>query len=47
MTATDRNGVSAYNLVHTAQEIGFSAYGVRGELTDISSLDLPIISMLF
>ena len=21
MTATDRNGVSAYNLVHTAQEI--------------------------
>ena len=44
MTATDRNGVSAYNLVHTAQEIGFSAYGVRGELTDISSLDLPIIS---
>mgnify|MGYP000953668424 CR=1 FL=1 len=30
MTATDRNGVSAYNLVHTAQEIGFSAYGLSG-----------------
>ena len=44
MTNTSNDGVNALNLINTAKELGFDAYGVKGELGDLSRDDLPCIA---
>lgn len=43
-TKTNKSGVSAYQLVKTAEEIGFLSYGINGTLEDIDDSMLPLIS---
>ena len=44
ITNTGKDGVSAYNLIEAAKEIGFSAYGVEGDLNKIENNNLPCIA---
>lgn len=44
LTRTNKNGTSAYNIVQACDKIGFSASGVRGELSDLKNVILPCIA---
>ena len=44
LTHTTKDGVSAYNLIEAAQEIGFNSYGLNGEVADIENNSLPMIA---
>lgn len=44
LTKTNKNGVSALNLLRAARELGFEAYGIKGKLKDIKNDYLPIIA---
>lgn len=44
ITNTDRNGVSALDLINAAKKIGFDAYGVSGDLEKINENNLPCIA---
>ena len=37
ITNTTKDGVDAYSLIEGAKKIGFSAYGVKGELENLSN----------
>lgn len=42
-TKTDKNGVSAYNLIKAANELGFKADGIKIEIENIDKLIFPCI----
>jgi len=44
LTKTTRNGVNAINLLRSARELGFEAYGVKASLNEIKKNYLPIIA---
>ena len=44
LTNTNKDGVSAYNLIEAAKEVGFEAYGVMGDLKKIENNNLPCIA---
>lgn len=44
LTNTNKDGVSAYNLIEAAKVIGLDAYGVSGELNNIDDYNLPCIA---
>lgn len=44
MTNTDKNGTTGYDLVKSAKEIGFDSCGIRCDIEDIQSLNLPLIA---
>ena len=44
LTKTNKTGVSALNLLKAARELGFEAYGVKGNLSNIKNEYLPIIA---
>ena len=44
LTLTTKDGVSALNLLKAAREIGFEAYGIKGELKKINDKNLPVIA---
>lgn len=44
LTNTTKEGVSALNLIKSARELGFEAYGIKGKLKDLNNKILPAIS---
>lgn len=44
MMKCSKDGVSAYDLVKTANKVGFNAYGLRCNLEDLNKLKLPCIA---
>lgn len=44
LTNTTKDGVSAYSLIEGAKQLGFSAYGVKGEVTNLKDENLPCIA---
>ena len=44
ITNTNRDGVSAYNLIEASKSIGLDAYGVTGKLENINNNNLPCIA---
>lgn len=44
ITNTDRNGVSALDLINAAKNIGFDAYGASGDLEKVNDNNLPCIA---
>lgn len=44
LTKTSKDGVSALNLLNSARELGFEAYGIKGKLKDLNNSILPAIS---
>lgn len=44
LTHTTKNGVTALDLVTTAENLGFSSFGLKDELENINEKDLPIIA---
>ncbi len=44
ITNTNKDGVSAFNLIEAAKEIGFDAYGAEGDLNQIEDNNLPCIA---
>ena len=44
LTHTTKDGVSAYDLIEAAHEIGFNSYGLNGEVADIENNSLPMIA---
>ena len=44
ITNTNKDGVSAYNLIEAAKEIGFDSYGAEGDLNKIDHNNLPCIA---
>ena len=44
LTKTTKEGVSALNLIKTARELGFEAYGIKGNLKDLNEKVLPTIA---
>ena len=44
ITNTNRDGVSAYNLIEASKSIGLDAYGVTGKLENIENNNLPCIA---
>ena len=44
ITDTNKDGVSAYNLIQAAKEIGFDAYGMSGDLKKIEDNNLPCLA---
>lgn len=44
LTHTTKDGVDAYSLLEGAKKIGFSTKGVRGNIEDLDSIDLPCIA---
>ncbi|MBQ6538897.1 MAG: ATP-binding cassette domain-containing protein [Bacilli bacterium] len=44
MTNTNKDGVNALNLINSAKELGFDAYGVNGEIGSLTKEDLPCIA---
>lgn len=44
LTKTDKNGVSALNILYAARELGFEAYGIKGNLKDLKKEILPAIA---
>ena len=44
LTLTDKNGVSAYNIIETAEKLGFSSSGVKGNIDELKNITLPIIA---
>lgn len=44
ITYTTKDGVSAYSLIEGAKQLGFAAYGVKGEMSNLKSNDLPCIA---
>lgn len=45
LSKTNRSGTNAYNLIECAKEIGFEAYGIKGELNEIEEdIILPCIA---
>ncbi|MBE6157254.1 MAG: ATP-binding cassette domain-containing protein [Firmicutes bacterium] len=46
ITNTTKSGVSAYNLIQGAKIIGFNGQGVKGDLTNINTNNLPCLAHL-
>lgn len=46
LTNTTKSGVSAYNILKAAEELGFLGYGVKGSLEDIKAENIPCIAHL-
>ncbi|MBO5121297.1 MAG: ATP-binding cassette domain-containing protein [Bacilli bacterium] len=46
ITNTTKNGVSAFNLIEGARKLGFDAYGVCGDMTNLKNNNLPCIAHL-
>ena len=46
LTNTTKTGVNAYDLIKAAEEIGFQAIGMRGDLTKIENNNLPCLAHL-
>ncbi len=44
LSNTTKDGVSAYNLIVAAKEIGFQSYGLNGGVADIENNSLPMIA---
>ena len=44
LTKTTKEGVSALNILRTARELGFEAYGIKGKLKDLNDKVLPVIA---
>lgn len=44
LTNTNKDGVTAYNLIEAAKTIGMDAYGVMGDLNKIEDNNLPCIA---
>ena len=44
MTNTNKDGVSAYNLIECAKELGFSSMGVNGTIDELDISKLPVIA---
>ena len=44
LTNTTKDGVSAYNIIEAAHDIGFDSYGLNGEVTNIENNSLPMIA---
>lgn len=44
LTNTTKEGVSAYSLIEGAKQLGFSAYGVKGQLNNLTNSNLPCIA---
>lgn len=44
ITNTTKEGVSAYNLIEGSKELGFSSYGVKGNIKNINPNNLPCIA---
>ena len=44
ITQTNKNGVSAYNLIEAARKLGFFATGVAGDLKKIENNNLPCLA---
>lgn len=44
MTSTNKDGVTAYNLIEAAKSLGMEAYGVTGDMTNIKNNNLPCIA---
>jgi len=44
LSNTTKDGVSAYNLIIAAKEIGFQSYGLNGGVADIENNSLPMIA---
>ena len=44
ITNTNKDGVSAYNLIAAAKSVGLEAYGVTGKLENIEENNLPCIA---
>lgn len=44
LTNTTKDGVSAYSLIEGAKQLGFSAYGVKGEVTNLKDENLPCVA---
>lgn len=44
LTHTTKDGVDAYSLLEGAKKLGFSTKGVRGNIEELSSMDLPCIA---
>ena len=46
LTNTTKSGVSAYKLLEGAEKIGFTGYGVNGDLENIDKNNLPCLAHL-
>ena len=44
LTKTTKEGVSALNILRSARELGFEAYGIKGKLKDLNNNILPVIA---
>ena len=44
ITNTNKDGVSAYNLVEAAKKLGFDSYAVTGDIVNLEIKDLPVIA---
>lgn len=44
LSKTSKNGTTAYNIIKCANEIGFSSYGVKGEIENLNEVVLPCIA---
>lgn len=44
LTKTNKDGVSALNILNASRELGFEAYGIKGKIKDINSQALPAIA---
>ena len=44
LTMTSKDGVNALNLLRSARELGFEAYGIKGKLKDLNKQILPTIA---
>ena len=45
MTKTNKNGVNAYNLIETANKLGFNAKGLKVDNLDVN-INLPAIAFV-
>ena len=46
MTKTNENGTSIYNIVETANKLGFKSKAYKCDINDLSSLVLPLIAYI-
>lgn len=44
LTNTTKNGVSAFDLIEGSKKLGFSAYGVKGDITELNKKNTPCIA---
>ena len=44
ITNTTKDGVTAFNLIEGAKKIGFSAYGVKGNIEELDNINCPCIA---